>query len=152
MPRIRCYFISYFGLIMSDLVTITTFNNTFEANLAASHLEREGIETFMSDQNISALYPNVGGPINLIVASPSGAFGGVKLQIKDDDIPKAIEILKEHGYLNEETEKPSKAADAIDKMTNKIPFLRPYPLQVKLLAIIFTILAISIVVFVIKKG
>jgi len=124
-----------------------TFNNVFEANLAAGHLEHEGIETFIQDQNISNIYPNATGPVNLVVGSPFGAYGGVKLQIKDDDIPKAIEVLQSNGYLNEEEEQPSAFTESLDNMTGKLPFLHQYPLQVKLLAIVFFILAVILTIF-----
>ena len=137
---------------MSDLVTITTFNNAFEANLAAGHLEREGIDTFIFDQNISALYPNVGGPVNLIFGSPSGGFGGVKLQVKNEDIPKAIVVLKSNGYLKEEDDKPSELSQSLDQVTSSIPFLHKYPLQAKLLAIAFFMLSVVILFVAFKFG
>ncbi len=124
-----------------------TFNNSFEANLAASHLEHEGIETFIQDQNISNIYPNATGAVNLVVGSPFGAYGGVKLQIKDDDVQKAIEVLKSNGYLNEVDEKPSELTESLDKITGKLPFLHQYPLQVKLLAIAFFTLAVILTIF-----
>ena len=73
------------------------------------------------------------------------------MQIKDDDTGKAIQVLKENGYLNEEAEKPSELTDAIDKLTDKVPFLHKYPLQVKLLAIISFILVIAVIIFFLRN-
>ncbi len=136
---------------MSALVTITTFSNMLEANLAAGHLERAGIECYIQDQNINSIYPNIGAA-NLIVGIGSSAYGGIKLQIRDEDATFAIEVLKTNGYFNEKEENPSEFINSIDKVTGKIPFLHQYPLQVKILAIIFFMLAIGIVIFVLKNN
>jgi hypothetical protein len=136
---------------MSALVTLTTFTNMLDANLAAGHLERAGIECYIQDENINNIYPNI-GVANLIVSVGSSAYGGIKLQIKDDDGPKAIEVLKSNGYFNEENEKPSQFINSIDKITGKLPFLHQYPLQVKIPAIIFFALAVCIVIFVLKNN
>jgi hypothetical protein len=131
---------------MSDLITITTFNNLFEANLAASHLEHKGIETFINDENISNIYPNVGGPINLVVGSPFGAYGGVKLKVREEEVPRAIEVLKGNEYFNEEKEEPSEFDESVEKLTNDIPFLDKLPLQAKLVAIVLFILAVVLII------
>ena len=65
----------------------------------------------------------------------------------EEDAENAIRILKEHGYLNEQEDKPSGLTESIDKLTDKLPFLHQYPLPVKLLAIIFFSLAVIITVF-----
>lgn len=131
---------------MSVLVTITTFNNMLEANLAAGHLERAGIECYIQDQNINEVYPNIGAA-NLIIGIGSSAYGGIKLQIKDDDVIRAIEVLKDNGYFNEEEEKPSELTGKIDRFSGKIPFLKKFSLQIRLTAIFFLIIAIVMAIY-----
>jgi tetratricopeptide (TPR) repeat protein len=67
----------------SRLVTIATFSYPTEAYLSKAKLEAEGIWSFVADaETVTAnwLYSNV--------------IGGVKLQVKKEDVEKAIEHLK----------------------------------------------------------
>jgi hypothetical protein len=69
---------------MSDkLVTIAAFNTIVEANAARSQLVDEGINSFIADSE------SVG-----MVWHLTSAFGGIKLQVMDDDAEKAISILE----------------------------------------------------------
>ncbi|HID57149.1 TPA: DUF2007 domain-containing protein [Candidatus Poribacteria bacterium] len=64
------------------LVTIATFDNPFKAHLVKSRLESSGIKCFLSDEfvvTVNRLYSN--------------AVGGVKLQVKESDLERAIELL-----------------------------------------------------------
>lgn len=59
-------------------VTLTSFSDPLEANLALSKLESDGIEAILRDQHtigINALYTNV--------------LGGVRLDVHPEDIEKA---------------------------------------------------------------
>ena len=135
--------------IMSALVTITTFDNMLAANLAAGHLERAGIECYIQDQNINGVYPNIGAA-NLIIPNGSSAYGGIKLQVADNDIARSIEVLKCNGYFNDETERPSEFTEAIDKYSGEIPFLKKFSLQIRLTAIFFLIIAIVMAIYLSK--
>ena len=68
-----------------DFVQIGSFPSSFEANLAKSRLESEGIECFISDENISKVLGS--GLVD-------GIFGGVKLWVKCLDKEKALSIFK----------------------------------------------------------
>jgi len=45
--------------VRTGLVTLMTFKNFLDANLAAGHLERAGIECYIQDENINSMYPNI---------------------------------------------------------------------------------------------
>ncbi|MBM2817155.1 MAG: hypothetical protein HW421_3917 [Ignavibacteria bacterium] len=76
-----------------ELITIKTFENSFEANLLKSRLEDEGIECFLFDENTVSIMPfyNV-------------AVGGIKLKINEADIDKARDIFEDinHTLLTDE--------------------------------------------------
>jgi len=65
-----------------DLVTIATFSHPTEAYLPKSRLEADGIPSFVADAdtiNTNWLY--------------STAIGGAKLQVREEDAQRALEIL-----------------------------------------------------------
>jgi hypothetical protein len=65
-----------------DLVTVATFGNTAEAELARERLANEGVEAFV-------LEGVTGGVMPFLAAN----MGGVHLQVRDRDHTKAREIL-----------------------------------------------------------
>lgn len=64
------------------LIIVTTYDNYIDANLAVGLLESEGIASFLRDENLATILPG----LNYI-------FGGIKLQVWENDYTKAIEIL-----------------------------------------------------------
>ena len=66
------------------LVTIGIYNNPHEAYVAKSLLESCDIQTWIQDENIVGL-ATIMGP----------AFGGMKLQVKEEDYDAALEILEQ---------------------------------------------------------
>lgn len=76
---------------MNKFITIKTFTYSSEAVILKGRLESEEIACFVKDDTFSQIAPLY-----------SNAIGGVKLQVKEEDIPAAIAILKEGGYLNDE--------------------------------------------------
>lgn len=67
---------------MDDLVTIASFPDVSEAELAKERLEIEGIRAFVVDAQTAGVMP--------FLASSSG---GVRVQVQPKDIEKAKEIL-----------------------------------------------------------
>jgi len=72
------------------IITIHNFNYANEAMIVRGRLESEGIPCFIQNELISQVAPFY-----------SNAFGGVKLQVNESDVPQALEILKEAGYIND---------------------------------------------------
>lgn len=64
------------------LITIATFSQAIEAHVSKTKLESEGIICFIADENI----------VNMNWFY-SNAVGGVKLQVKESDVKRALEIL-----------------------------------------------------------
>ena len=69
---------------MDNLVTFKTFSASAEAHLLKTRLEDEEIEVFLFDENI----------VNLN-AMWDVLAGGIKLKIRESDIPRAMEIYNE---------------------------------------------------------
>ena len=63
------------------LVTLYTFQNPFEIQVVKGRLEAEGIESFIMDENTNYTI----GPTIL---------EGARLQVKEEDYPKAKHILE----------------------------------------------------------
>jgi len=68
-----------------SLVTIATFAQSWEAHLAAGKLESAGIPAVLADENIVG----IGGGIY------TGLAGGIKLQVPQQDIQRALAELPE---------------------------------------------------------
>ncbi|MCD7971498.1 MAG: DUF2007 domain-containing protein [Candidatus Azobacteroides sp.] len=70
---------------MNDKITLIAFNYLPEATLAKNFLETNEIDVLLKDELSAQLYPI--------------ATGGVKLLVKNEDAGKALELLKEGGYI-----------------------------------------------------
>ncbi|WP_276134495.1 DUF2007 domain-containing protein [Polluticoccus soli] len=88
-----------------SLVTIATFANAFNMNVVRGRLESEGIPAFPKDEHTVTTNPFY-----------NGALGGIKLQVREEDVPEAQRILAESGYRQPQPQPP-----VIEKRKN--PFL-----------------------------
>lgn len=61
-----------------------------ELAVAQSYLENYGIQTFLKDELFSQVYPWI------------QASGGIKLQVLEEDVMKAVELLIEGGFAKKE--------------------------------------------------
>jgi hypothetical protein len=80
---------------MEQLVTLLTFSFPHELAVVRSLLESEGIECFAKDEftaQVNNFYSN--------------AIGGIKLQVRESEFERAVEILKESNYFQEKTAEP----------------------------------------------
>lgn len=71
---------------MNKIIEIARFESDSEAAVAGSLLEAGGIEYFLRDKLMNQVYGGI------------SAIGGIKLDILDDNLSRALEILKEGGY------------------------------------------------------
>lgn len=69
---------------LEKLVTVETFTTPWEAQIARTRLEAEGIHSVVADENLVRLYWAL-----------SGALGGVKLQVRAEDVSQAAELLRD---------------------------------------------------------
>lgn len=74
---------------MENLITLISFSNSTDFELVKSYLESEGIECFGKDEITNRTYF-------------SNVNGGAKLQVKEEQLDKAIQILTEKGYIKPE--------------------------------------------------
>ena len=71
-----------------QFITVLTVTYAHEIAVIRSRLESEGITCFVQDELTVQVNPFY-----------SNAIGGVKLQVLSRDLSRAIEILKEAGYI-----------------------------------------------------
>ncbi len=97
---------------MEKLITLTTFEYPHESYIIKSKLESEGIYVFLKDElTIQA--------DNFV----SNAIGGVKLQVRENDVDKATEILKLFDVHISQPYEPEKFVLIFDNLTKKIPVI-----------------------------
>ena len=65
-----------------EMVTIAKFSSLGEAKLAQGKLFSEGISAFVCDEHMHAINWHMGG-----------AFGGIRLQVPDRQVIRALEVL-----------------------------------------------------------
>jgi len=74
-----------------ELVTIAKFFTLGEAKVAQGRLSSEGISVFICDEHVHAIIWHMGA-----------AFGGIRLQVPDSQVVRALEILD--GFEPDATE------------------------------------------------
>jgi hypothetical protein len=75
----------YPDLDPAKLATAATFYNLHEADVAAGLLESCGVDCFLCDENMHRVHPLA-----------TEITGGVRLQVPEQDIELAKELLKEY--------------------------------------------------------
>jgi len=73
---------------MEKFVTLVRFQFPHEAFVIKSKLESEDIEVYLKDEQLIQVHNYL-----------SNAIGGIKLQVKESDIHRALPLLKEAGLL-----------------------------------------------------
>ncbi len=71
------------------LITLRTFQYPLEITLLKSMLEDSGIPVFVKDEFTILMNPLY-----------SNAIGGIKLQVLEEDLEKATEVLKDYESEN----------------------------------------------------
>jgi hypothetical protein len=67
---------------MDDLITVASFPDVAEAELARERLELEGIRAFVIDAQTAGVMPFL-----------TNAIGGIRVQVEPQDAERAKEIL-----------------------------------------------------------
>lgn len=97
-----------------ELVTIMTFSLPGDTAVLCSILDNEGIFYFLQDEltvQVNPLY--------------SPAVGGIKLQVRKEDVEKAVSVLKKAGFYKEENNPVvPKFYLKLTKFLSKIPFIK----------------------------
>lgn len=89
----------------NNFITVLTFTYPYEVAVIRGRLESEGIECFVQDELTVQVNPFY-----------SNAIGGIKLQVRESDLERTIEILKETGYIKDEDLQPSKVETFLHKI------------------------------------
>ena len=121
----------YLYIPMPALVTILSAQYPQQAYIIKAHLESEGIECFIKDEltvQTNPLYSN--------------AIGGIKLQVKEEDIPEATKILRSEGYLTER-ESNENPYEEIKWLADKIPFFKNVRFEVRLIIMVVIVVAVT---------
>lgn len=116
---------------MNNFVTIMTFLNPMELAVLRGRLEADGIECRVLDELTAQVNPFY-----------ANAIGGIKLQVRESDVQKAIEILKEGGYIKDEDLQPPKNQAKLDKITSNIPLLKNLRFELRLMIIVAVVVVI----------
>lgn len=77
-----------------NLTTVQHLNTSIDAHLLQNYLESEGIESFILDEFTVDMNPLF-----------SNAIGGVRLQVREEDVERAKELIDEYNhkpYLDKE--------------------------------------------------
>jgi hypothetical protein len=116
-------------------ITVLTFTYPHELAVIRGRLESEGIECFVKDELTVQVNPFY-----------SNAIGGVKLQVKESDLEKAMEILRETGSITDsKTESPG-LFSRLDKATSKIPILNKVRVEIRMMILIAVALGLILTV------
>lgn len=91
---------------MSELVTVRTFNSSIDFEFAKAYLESSGIECFGRDEIVNRAYL-------------ANVNGGVKLEVKPEQVEEAVKLLIEGGYLSKEDFEPTVEIKWIDKLLSR---------------------------------
>lgn len=120
---------------MQKWTTIITFNHHHDAHMAKTRLEAEDIEVFMKDELSVQVQTYL-----------SQALGGIKLQVRENQVLKAVHVLKTLGY-DMDFKTTNEFWQKIDKATASIPLVSTLAVEIRLMvliAILLLILAIPI--------
>lgn len=90
---------------MNDFVTIRTFNHAHDAALVQSLLIEHDIYAILKDEIISSVNPGY-----------TTAGGGVKLQVKQNELNAAVQVLLESGYLTNQDLQQDKGMEVLHKI------------------------------------
>jgi len=118
---------------MDKLITVKTFTYPLDLAVVRGRLESEGIRCFVQDEMMAQVNPFY-----------SNAIGGVKLQVRESDVARAVEILEEVGLLKESDFRPTPIYTLLDNATFRIPFLRGMRVEFRLMLIVGVIVAVGL--------
>lgn len=127
---------------MNDWIIISTFTYPHEAHFAKAKLESEGIEVMLKDElttQVNNFY--------------SGAIGGVKLEVRNEDVKDAIKLLIEMGIIKASTNDSFFLNNLQNKLlifSNTIPIINKFPVEIRVFSILlFIVLIITALVIII---
>jgi hypothetical protein len=88
---------------MDELVTIRTFSSSIDFEMVKSYLNSFGIECYGRDEVTNRAYL-------------ANVNGGVKLQVREEQVEEVVKLLIEGGYLKPEDFEPSEEMKWMEKI------------------------------------
>ncbi len=115
---------------MSQFITILSLPQPQQLHIIKGRLESEGIECFIKDELTIQANPLI-----------SNAVGGVKLQVKEEDVEAALKILDSEGYqrYQDDTVNPYQG---LQDFADKIPFLKGVRFELRLIILVVIVIAV----------
>lgn len=113
---------------------LIAFTYAFEAHVVKGRLESDGIDVIIKDELTIQVNPFY-----------SNTIGGVKLLVKESDYQKAYALLVETGYLKDDHGTSSSFINGFDRLSSRIPLLRKFRLELRLLLSVIVGLILIIV-------
>ena len=92
---------------MDERITVRTFSSSVDFEMVKAYLESCGIECFGKDELTNRAYL-------------ANVNGGVKLQVRPDQLDEAIQLLIEGGYITSEDMESTAEHQWAEKIINKI--------------------------------
>jgi hypothetical protein len=117
---------------MNDWVTIATFHYAHQAALLKGRIESEDILCNIKDELTATTNPFY-----------FGAIGGVKVQVRENDVQKVIPILRDVGYPIDDDGSYETLIKKVVRFTQKLPLINKYPLETR-----YTILIAAMVLLI----
>lgn len=114
------------------MVEIARFQYPEEAQALIALLQSEGIDCYIRNEYSSRI---MAGYVDI---------GGARVELLESSVPKALQVMKEHGYeIPDDNEQPEQIK-AISGLASHIPFLKKLPLE-KQIMYFFIIIALLLV-------
>lgn len=122
---------------MDKMVEIARFQYPAEAQTLIALLKSEDIDCYLRDEISSQLMAGYAD------------IGGARLEILDSDLPRALQVMEEGGYLQEEETdgEESGQIETIAGWARHIPLLRNYSLERQIM-ILFALIAVLLALFI----
>ena len=124
---------------MEKIVEIADFRQVERAEMLANLLQSEGIDCYIRNKMSSSAF---GGLIDM----------GARVELLESNLPRALEIMKDFGYLQSEEEPDDVQEEAFTDsrkgLERYIPFMRKLSLE-KQMAVIIVLLCglVALIVF-----
>ena len=116
---------------MDKMVEIARFTYPAEAQTLLALLRAEGIDCYLRNELSSQI---MAGYVDV---------GGARVEILEKDLPRALEIMREGGYLLPGDDDLAEPAGKLARLTRHIPLLQAFPAGTRIL-LLFLLAAISI--------
>jgi hypothetical protein len=123
---------------MDEFIRVATFSSPTRAQIIKGRLQSEGIECILTGELTSQLYAPV---------LHSTSLNGVKLEVKQSDLKRTIEILQENGYLQEEDFQPPKYWQQLDAITSHVPFINKLTVEKRILTLATLVIGIAVALY-----